>query len=93
VPKPLHDWVPIEIEGAEDPWEGIGPTSEVSLPVELSNNAQPNSPVGVLLSLDGQARSLQGRLRTTTPSEHHQLRAGTMFEACLSEALRKIAAS
>jgi aconitate hydratase len=79
--------LPIEVEGQEDPWSGIGPSTAVQVSIRLSPDAAPNSPVSVDLQTDGRARVLHARLRITTLSEQRQLARGTLFHSCLEEAL------
>jgi aconitate hydratase len=79
--------LPIEVHSQEDPWAGIGPSTEVSVSINLSPDAAPNSPVSVHLAVDGRLNVLDARLRISTLSEQDQLRVGTLFHRCLKDAL------
>jgi aconitate hydratase len=79
--------LPIEVDSQEDPWAGIGPSTEVSVSINLSPDAAPNSPVSVHLAVDDRVNVLDARLRISTLSEHDQLRVGTLFHRCLKDAL------
>jgi aconitate hydratase len=82
--------LPIQIEGADDPWVGIGPTSDVTVSVAFDPAAAaPRMPVSVELTVDGERRLLPARLLATTASEVAQLRRGTMFALCLDDALQQ----
>jgi aconitate hydratase len=79
--------LPIEVESKDDPWAGIGPCTEVSVSINLSPDAAPNSHVSVHLAVDGRVNALDARLRISTLSERDQLTAGTLFHQCLKDAL------
>jgi aconitate hydratase len=82
--------LPIQIEGADEPWVGIGPTSDVTVSVAFDPAAAaPRMPVSVELTVDGERRLLPARLLATTASEIAQLRRGTMFALCLDDALQQ----
>jgi aconitate hydratase len=79
--------LPIEVESKDDPWAGIGPCTEVSVSINLSPDAAPNSRVSVHLAVDGRVNVLDARLRISTLTEHDQLTVGTLFHRCLKDAL------
>ncbi|MBV9842542.1 MAG: aconitate hydratase, partial [Sphingomonadaceae bacterium] len=86
--------LPVAVESESDPWEGIGPDSDVRLSIAIdADAARPGMPLVVRLLIDGSSRDLTGRLMAQTDSEIAQLRRGTLFDICSAEALRHAGAT
>ena len=80
--------LPVEVLGTDNAWADITPASDVEISIAFdAENAEPNMPLKIVLTINGQVRHLDGKLKAITASEIRQLRLGTLFDLCLHKAL------